>query len=55
MVSNTLFNRYTLLETLDLAADFPAESSDKSAENRFSANFAKYLHSQVIPSWVIIS
>ena len=34
--------------------DFPAESSEKSAGNRFPADFAKDLHSQVIPSWVIV-
>jgi len=41
----------SLLEILD----FPAESSEKSAGNRFPADFAKDLHSQVIPSWVIVS
>jgi len=45
----------TLLEILDFPADFSAESSEKSAGNRFPADFAKDLHSQVIPLWVIVS
>ena len=49
----------TLLETLDFPADFHAdfhaESGDKFTGNTFPTDFAKELHSQVIPSWVIVS
>jgi len=44
----------TLLETLDFLADFHAEFGDKFEANVFPADFSKYLHSQVIPSWVIV-
>jgi len=50
-----MFSRDTLLEILDFPADLPAGLSENSAGNRFPAEFAKDLGSQVIPSWVIDS
>ena len=44
----------TILETLDFPADFHAESGDKFAGNVFPPDFAKDLHFQVKPSWVIV-